>query len=47
MHADRMNCVGKIIGVMNQLEFVGAPPVEEMPLQDDGVHGGIHEFSFR
>jgi hypothetical protein len=32
---------------LSQLEFVVAPPVEEMPLQDDGVHGGIHEFSFR
>jgi hypothetical protein len=32
---------------LSQLEFVVAPPVEEMPIQDDGVHGGIHEFSFR
>ncbi|MCS3479357.1 hypothetical protein M2212_006203 [Bradyrhizobium elkanii] len=32
---------------LSQLEFVVAPPIEEMPLQDDGVHGGIHEFSFR
>jgi hypothetical protein len=32
---------------LSQLELVVAPPIEEMPLQDDGVHGGIHEFSFR
>lgn len=32
---------------LSQLEFVVAPPVEEMPLQDDGIHGGIYEFSFR
>lgn len=30
-----------------QLEFVVAPPVEDTLLQDDGQHGGIHEFSFR
>lgn len=30
-----------------QLEFVVAPPSEETPLQEDGIHGGIHEFSFR
>ena len=32
---------------LNQLELVVAPPVEEVVLQDDGVHGGIREFSFR
>jgi hypothetical protein len=32
---------------LSQLEFVIVPPVEEMPLQNDGVHGEIHEFSFR
>jgi hypothetical protein len=31
---------------LSQLEFVVAPPVERMPLQDDGEHGGIREFSF-
>lgn len=32
---------------LGQLEFVVAPPVERTPLQDDGEHGGIREFSFR
>ena len=31
---------------LRQLEFVIAPPVEETPLQYDGEHGGIHEYSF-
>jgi len=31
---------------LSQLEFVVAPPVEEMPLREDGLHGGIHEFMF-
>jgi hypothetical protein len=30
-----------------QLEIVVAPPSEETPLQEDGVYGGIHEFSFK
>ncbi len=30
-----------------QLEFVVAPPVEETSLRDDGLHGGIREFSFQ
>lgn len=32
---------------VSQLEFVVAPPVEEMPLSDDELHGGIREFMFR
>lgn len=32
---------------IGQLEFVVAPPVEETPLRQDGMHGGIREFSFR
>jgi hypothetical protein len=32
---------------IGQLEFVVAPPVDETPLQQDGMHGGIQEFSFR
>lgn len=32
---------------LSQLEFVVAPPLEEMPLRNDGIHGGIHEFNFR
>ncbi|WP_150117619.1 hypothetical protein [Microvirga vignae] len=32
---------------LSQLKFVVAPPVEEIPLQGDGIHGGIHEFTFR
>jgi hypothetical protein len=32
---------------LSQLEFVVAPPVEEMPLEHHGVFGDIHEFSFR
>ena len=32
---------------LGQLELVVAPPVEEMTLQNDGVYGEIHEFSFR
>jgi hypothetical protein len=32
---------------LSQLEFVVAPPVEEMILHDDGRHGDICEFSFR
>lgn len=31
---------------LSQLEFVVAPPVEEMPLRDHGFHGGIREFTF-
>lgn len=31
---------------LSQLEFVVAPPVEETPLQNDGMHGKIREFSF-
>lgn len=31
---------------LSQLEFVVAPPIEEMPLQHHGVFGEIHEFSF-
>jgi hypothetical protein len=31
---------------LRQLEFVVAPPVESTPLQDDGEHAGIREFSF-
>lgn len=32
---------------LSQLEFVVAPPIEEMPLRDDGEYNGIREFSFR
>lgn len=32
---------------LSQLEFVVAPPVEEMPLEHHGAFGDIHEFSFR
>lgn len=32
---------------LSQLEFVVAPPVEEMALQHHGAFGDIHEFSFR
>ncbi|MBX5218770.1 hypothetical protein HJC04_00110 [Rhizobium sp. NLR8a] len=32
---------------LSQLEFVVAPPVEEMPLEDHGMFGNIREFSFR
>lgn len=32
---------------LSQLEFVVAPPVQEMPLEYNGVFGDIHEFSFR
>lgn len=32
---------------LSQLEFVVAPPVEEMPLEHHGVFGNIHEFSFQ
>lgn len=32
---------------LSQLEFVVAPPIEKMKLRDDGVHGEVHEFSFR
>lgn len=32
---------------LSQLEFVVAPPVEEMPLEHHGAFGNIHEFSFR
>ena len=32
---------------LSQLELVVAPPITRTPLQDDGMHGGMHEFSFR
>jgi hypothetical protein len=32
---------------LSQLELVVAPPVEELVLLNDGVHGGIHELSFK
>lgn len=31
---------------IDQLEIVIAPPIELMPLIDDGIHEGIHEYRF-
>lgn len=45
---DRIVAFAPFIAAMDlsQLEIVVAPPVEEMILEDHGVHGGIREFSF-